>query len=122
ALLAARHRARNDGPGGDGVIYTSTQAHSSVIKGAMIAGLADSPEDRRRVRLIDVDHTYAMRPDLLSAAMREDIAAGRRPMYVCATVGTTSRAAVDPLERIGPICREHGAWLHVDAAHAGAAC
>jgi aromatic-L-amino-acid decarboxylase len=113
------------------VLYTSPQAHSSVVKAAMIAGLAAHPEDRRRVRLIDVDEHYAMRPEALAAAMASDDEAGLVPFYVCATVGTTSSTAIDPLDKIGPICRNHdaggphgagGVWLHVDAAMAGAAC
>jgi aromatic-L-amino-acid decarboxylase len=118
----------------DLVAYASTQAHSSVIKAAMIAGLARSPEDRAHLRLIDTDESYAMRPDLLGAAMREDLAAGRTPFFVCATVGTTSSTAVDPVDRIaGAIAAACGGgagrrpapqapWLHVDAAHAGCAC
>jgi aromatic-L-amino-acid decarboxylase len=38
-----------------------------------------------------------------------------------ATVGTTSSSAIDPLERIGPICRRYNVYLHVDAAYAGTA-
>ena len=40
---------------------------------------------------------------------------------MCATVGTTSSHALDPLVPIARACREHGAWLHVDAAMAGTA-
>jgi aromatic-L-amino-acid decarboxylase len=103
------------------VIYTSTQAHSSVIKAAMIAGLARSPEDRTHVRLIGTDGAYAMRTDLLARAMEEDVAVGRTPLFVVATIGTTSSTAVDPVASIGAVCRRHGAWMHVDAAFAGAA-
>ena len=48
-----------------------------------------------------------------------DKAAGRlASRFVCATVGTTSSDAPSTLCRaIGAICREHGVWLHVDAAH-----
>jgi len=124
ALLAARARALAADPGLDPerlALYTSTQAHSSVIKGAMIAGLASSPDDHRRVRLIDTDAAYAMDPAALERAINRDLGAGLRPFYVCATVGTTSSTAIDPVPAIGAITRRHRLWLHVDAAHAGAA-
>ncbi len=62
-----------------------------------------------------------MRPDCLAAALAADVAAGRRPCFVCATAGTTSSLGFDPLRPIGEICRRHGVWLHVDAALAGTA-
>jgi aromatic-L-amino-acid decarboxylase len=58
---------------------------------------------------------------VLRAAIRADLAAGDVPAIVVATIGTTSTTAVDPLPEIGAICAEHGIWLHVDAAYAGAA-
>jgi aromatic-L-amino-acid decarboxylase len=124
ALLAARKRAgaATGAAAGHPTLYASTQAHSSVIKAAMIAGLADGPDDRRCVRLIDTDESLAMRPDRLERAIEADLAARCRPFFVCATVGTTSTTAVDPLAAIGPIARRHGLWLHIDAAHAGSAC
>ena len=126
AMLAARRRVAADADKGPLVAYASTQAHSSVIKGAMIAGVARGPDDREGVRLIDTDSSYAMRPDLLERAIRDDLAAGKRPFYVCATVGTTSSTAVDPIVAIADVLDralgQRGAWLHVDAAHSGAAC
>ena len=62
-----------------------------------------------------------MRPDCLAEALAADVAAGRRPFFVCATAGTTSSLGFDPLRAIGEICRRHGVWLHVDAALAGTA-
>ena len=62
-----------------------------------------------------------MRVDALEAAIAADRAAGAVPAMVCATVGTTSSGAVDPLRAIGALCRREGIWLHVDAAHAGSA-
>jgi aromatic-L-amino-acid decarboxylase len=126
ALVAARHRlrSRESGARGDApreCVYASTQAHSSVVKAAMIAGLADGPDDRSRIRLIPTDHRHAMRPDLLERAMRADAAAGLAPLMVVATIGTTGSTAIDPVDRIASVCAPHGAWLHVDAAFAGSA-
>ncbi len=98
------------------VAYASTQTHSSIEKGLRIAGLK-----RENFRRIDTAGDFTMRPDCLAAAIEADVAAGRRPLFVCATCGTTSSLAFDPLRAIGDICRRHGIWLHVDAAMAGTA-
>ena len=74
-----------------------------------------------QLRTIDVDDAYALRPDALAAAMADDRAAGLRPFFVVANVGTTSSTALDPIGPIADACAEHQAWLHVDAAHAGSA-
>ena len=113
ALLAARERA---GPGAPLVAYASDQAHSSVEKAARIAGLG-----REGLRAVASDAQFAMRPDALAAALAADRAAGRRPFFLCASVGTTSSTAIDPVDALAPIAREHGLWLHVDAALAGSA-
>jgi aromatic-L-amino-acid decarboxylase len=121
ALLAARERSTgyvSNERGTDGrlVAYASTQTHSSVEKAALIAGLG-----RGNLRSIQIDERFALRPDLLARQIRQDRGAGLVPCFVCATVGTTSSNAVDPLPEIGAICREEGLWLHVDAAMAGTA-
>ncbi|MBI2538034.1 MAG: aspartate aminotransferase family protein [Gemmatimonadetes bacterium] len=121
ALLVARERktrftTNRVGVKGTLTAYTSSQAHSSIEKAAGIAGIG-----RENLRLIDVDHTYAMRPGALDRAIQTDLPAGRTPFFVSATVGTTSSTAIDPVRAIGEICRRHGLWLHVDAAHAGSA-
>src|SRR5216110_3660820 len=121
ALLAARERAtgfRTNDAGVDRVLtaYTSTQAHSSLEKAAGIAGIG-----RRNVRLVEVDASHAMRPEALARAIEEDRRAGHTPCFVCATVGTTSSTAIDPIPAIADVCRRYGVWLHVDAAHAGSA-
>src|SRR6185295_11248250 len=61
------------------------------------------------------------RPDALEQAIVQDQASGATPFFVCAAVGTTSSTAIDPVPAIAEICRRHGLWLHVDAAHAGSA-
>jgi aromatic-L-amino-acid decarboxylase len=119
ALLAARERASGYAVNESGVdrrliVYGSTQAHSSLEKAVAVAGIG-----RQNLRLIDTDEHYAMRPERLADAIAADAAAGSTPCMVCATVGTTSSTAIDPVGAIGAICREHGVWLHVDAALAG---
>ncbi len=125
ALLAARERATGYGETRGGlqaepaplIVYTSPQAHSSVPKAALLAGFG-----AENLRYVDVDPvTFAIRPDALAAAMAADVAAGRRPAAVVVTVGTTGTTAMDPLALLAPIAREHGAWVHVDAAMAGSA-
>jgi len=124
AIVAARERATGFAIDRDGVgawprklvAYSSSETHSSLVKDLRIAGLGASS-----LRAVAIDAHRAMDPDALDAAIREDLAAGRQPFFVCATVGTTSTHAVDPVNRIAEVCRRHGLWLHVDAAHAGSA-
>jgi aromatic-L-amino-acid/L-tryptophan decarboxylase len=121
ALLAARERATDFASnryGCDGklVAYTSSQAHSSLEKDAQIAGIG-----RDNLRLIEVDENFAMRPEALARQVAQDRHAGLVPFFVCATVGTTSSNAMDPVAEIAGICRENKLWLHVDAAMSGTA-
>ena len=74
-----------------------------------------------QLRLVPTDDGHRIDPAALAALMDEDRAAGRHPFLVTATIGTTSSHAIDPVAAIGEVTRRHGAWLHVDGAHAGAA-
>jgi len=124
ALICARERATRYSLAGKGlqdeerplVVYASAQAHSSVDKAALLGGFG-----RDNVRHIATDAASAMRADALAAAVREDLASGLRPCAVVATTGTTTSTALDPVDAIAEVAREHGLWLHVDAAMAGSA-
>ncbi|MGH6912763.1 MAG: pyridoxal phosphate-dependent decarboxylase family protein, partial [Geminicoccales bacterium] len=123
AVLVARERATDWRANDEGLascpplaFYASEEAHSSVEKALAIAGLG-----RQGLRPIGTDDEFAMVPDLLEAAIREDRAAGHVPAGVIATLGTTGAGAVDPLAPIAAICKRHGLYLHVDAAWAGSA-
>lgn len=96
------------------VAYVSDQAHSSMARAARVLGFR--PE---QVRVLPTDGRYRMRPDALLDAMDADLRAGRRPLFVGASAGSTNTGAIDPLPDLAEICREHGAWLHVDAAYGG---
>ena len=123
ALITARERTTGwggnaTGPSDQGAftVYCSVEAHSSVDKAVRIAGLGVEG-----LRKIPADETFAMRADALAEAISADRAAGRRPLCVVATLGTTGASGFDPLRPIGEICRREGLWLHVDAAWAGSA-
>ena len=120
ALLAALHRASKGATVRHGVrpdeytVYVSAETHSSMEKAARLAGLGSDA-----IRIVEVDGDLAMRPGALASRLERDVARGFVPVLVCATVGTTSTTAVDPLAQLGPICQQYGVWLHVDAAYAG---
>lgn len=102
ALAAARHAT------GRRVVVCSEHAHSSVAKAARLLDMD--------LRTVAADGAFRMRPDLL----RADLAAGDVAAVV-ATVGTTSTTSVDPVREVAGLAHGSGAWLHVDAAYAGAA-
>ncbi|MDA8317842.1 MAG: pyridoxal-dependent decarboxylase [Actinomycetota bacterium] len=116
ALVAARERALRGATLDRLTLYGTSEAHSSLPKGAKIAGFAH--DQLRRVPVLD---DFSMDPSALSRMVADDRAAGFVPCFVLATSGTTSSMAFDPLEQVGAICREEGMWLHVDAAMAGSA-
>jgi aromatic-L-amino-acid/L-tryptophan decarboxylase len=99
ALAAAREAT------GRKVVVCSSQGHSSVDKAARMLGM--------ELRKVPVDASFRMRVEELGDL--SDVAA------VVATVGTTACTAVDPVPAVADACAAAGAWLHVDAAYAGAA-
>ncbi|MCE5307064.1 MAG: aspartate aminotransferase family protein [Acidobacteriales bacterium] len=120
AMAAARQLAdpecRQRGTRSGLTAYISTQTHSSIEKAAIALGIG-----QENVRKLEVDDEYRMRPDLLASAIEQDLAAGRKPFFVTATVGTTSTTSIDPVPEIADIAEQHGLWLHVDSAYGGAA-
>ncbi len=124
ALICARERATDHSAARGGlqaadkplVVYVSNQAHSSVDKAALLAGFG-----RANVHVVPVNEHFSMRSDALAELIRADIAAGCSPCAVVATIGSTTTTACDPLAEIAEVAREHGLWMHVDAALAGSA-
>lgn len=97
-------------------IYCSDETHSSVDKAAVALGLG-----RAAVKRIVVGPDRALSLSKLRGEILLDLASGVKPMAVVATAGTTSTSAFDPISGIADLCAEFGLWLHVDAAHGGAA-
>ena len=116
AILAARHRAGGIDALPKLVAYTSEQAHSSITKGLRVAGI---PADR--LRFVATTPNFAMRADHLAYEIVNDQKNGLIPFFVAATVGTTSTTAIDLVTEVGWVANNFNAWLHVDAAFAGAA-
>lgn len=98
----------------DGVLYASDQVHHSVTKAAVLAGFPPG-----NVRTVPTDGRFRMRLDALEERIREDRAAGLEPFLAVGSAGTVNTGAVDDLEGLADLCREHGLWLHVDGAYGG---
>ncbi|XP_014223161.1 aromatic-L-amino-acid decarboxylase-like [Trichogramma pretiosum] len=117
SMIAARQRccSQNRAPADRDklLVYTSNQANLSVEKAARLADMG--------VRLLPSDERCSLRGSTLLEHLERDAKRGYVACIFVATLGTTSTCAFDRLDEIGPICRERGIWLHVDAAYAGAA-
>nr|POF14829.1 tyrosine/dopa decarboxylase 3 [Quercus suber] len=101
------------------VVYGSDQTHSELQKAAQIAGI--QTKNFRAIKTTK-SNSFGICPNSLKDAVHADVEAGLVPFFLCATVGTTSTNAIDP---IGPLCevaKDFNIWVHVDAAYAGSAC
>ncbi|KAI3841862.1 hypothetical protein MKW92_038059 [Papaver armeniacum] len=101
------------------VVYASDQTHCALQKAAQIAGI--NPKNFRAIATSKATN-FGLSPNSLQSTILADIESGLVPLFLCATVGTTSSTAVDP---IGPLCavaKMYGIWVHIDAAYAGSAC
>jgi len=121
ALQLARHRHQPDlktaGASAEPLdVFVSSSGHYGAGKAAALLGLGTDA-----VVEVDVDADGAMRPDSLRDALAGSTAAGRNPLAVIATSGTTITCAFDPLDAIADLCGEHGAWLHVDGCYGASA-
>ncbi len=124
ALICARERATGYALTRGGLqgepkplaIYASAQSHSSVDKAALLAGFG-----RDNIRLVPCDDAHAMRPDAFAALVQADLAAGIVPCAIVVTTGTTATTAIDPVAGLAAVAKQHGIWLHLDAAMAGSA-
>jgi len=124
ALISARERATDYALARGGLqaeqrrltVYVTEGSHSSVEKGALLAGFG-----RENLRRVPCDAAHAMRAEALAAAVTADHAAGLHPCAVVATTGSTTTTAIDPVAAVARVTQAHGLWLHLDAAMAGSA-
>ena len=97
-----------------GTMYASNQTHHSVMKAAMLAGIAE-----RNLRLLEVDDNFRAIPDRFEAAIKDDLNRGLRPFLLVGNAGTTNTGAVDPLHDLADISQRYSLWYHLDAAYGG---
>ncbi|MEC3862502.1 pyridoxal-dependent decarboxylase [Mesobacterium sp. TK19101] len=98
-------------------VYASDQVHTSIDRAIWVSGIgADN-----LVRIPTGGALRGMDPVALDAAIRADKAAGRTPAGVIACIGGTSVGACDDLSEVIAVAHNHGLYVHVDAAWAGAA-
>ena len=106
-FLAAR-RAKT------GLVYASEETHTWIQKAADLSGIGVSS-----IRWIPADGGQRMGIAALRRQLDADTAAGEVPSVIIGTAGTVSTGVVDPLPEIAAICKEYGAWFHVDGAYGG---
>ncbi|XP_052477678.1 tyrosine decarboxylase [Gossypium raimondii] len=101
------------------VFYGSDQTHCALLKAAKVAGL-----ECKNFRAIKTMRSTAFQlsAESLRTTIRLDVEVGLIPAFLCATIGTTSTTAVDPIRSLSEVTKEYGMWIHVDAAYAGSAC
>ncbi len=105
AICLARHRHPERR-----LLLASAEAHYSVAKIARLLGLT--------AESVPVDQGFRLDAAALARRLKT---LPEPPLAVIATAGTTSTGSVDPLPEIALLCQRSGTWLHVDAAHGGAA-
>lgn len=123
ALLAARQASAGFDAWSGGAhagpplaVLVSSTAHYSIARAVRALGWGDAGAAE-----VAVDEACRMRAEDLPRAHAAAIAAGRRPIAVVASAGSTATGAYDPLPAIADFCAAHQLWLHVDGAHGASA-
>jgi len=97
-------------------LLAHADAHYSVARSAGILGLGS-----RSIVRVGLDERGRMDPAQLDDELANLRVHGQPVVAVVACACATPTGAFDPLEDIAEVCRRHAVWLHVDAAHGGAA-
>lgn len=123
ALLTARNVAMGDAwelgvttKGERPVILAQADSHYSVSRAAGIIGIGSG-----QVLKVGLDEQRRMDPQKLDELLAVLRSRSVPVVAVSACACATPIGAFDPLDQIAEVCKRHEVWLHVDAAHGGAA-
>lgn len=94
------------------VVYASTEVHTWIQKAVDICGLGLDA-----LRSIPVNAERAMRTDALRAQIEQDRREGLHPAVIVGTAGSVGTGAIDPLQELAAVARDHDLWFHVDGAY-----
>ncbi|MEX0619475.1 MAG: aminotransferase class V-fold PLP-dependent enzyme [Pseudohongiellaceae bacterium] len=104
-------------PARDGIsspcrVFASAAAHRTIHRAAAVLGMG-----RASVVPIAVDASGRMRPDDLLRRLAGQADSEAVNIAIVANAGSTDTGAIDPLEEIGLIAKQHDIWFHVDGAY-----
>ena len=113
ALIAARdHAGLSSDP--NAVFLISEEAHTSFLKCVKIMGL-----DETNLIKVRTDNEGCMDLICLKNKISECSKKNKKIFSIVATLGTTIRGAIDPIEGISEICKNNNIWLHIDGSIGG---
>ena len=113
ALIAARdHAGLSSDP--NAVFLISDEAHSSFIKCAKIMGLHEN-----NLIKVRTNNEGSMDLQCLKKTITECSKKNKKIFSIVATLGTTIRGALDPIEGIWELCKKNKIWLHIDGSIGG---
>ena len=113
ALVAARNYAGLESDQ-NAVFITSEDAHSSFIKCRRIMGLC-----KNNLIKVKTDINGCMDIIDLKNTIDKCYLEGKKIFSIVATLGTTMRGAIDPINDISKICKERDIWFHIDGSIGG---
>ena len=113
ALIAARNNA-GLGSNPNSVLLISEDAHSSFIKCIRIMGL-----NATNLVRIKTDNQGRMDINDLRNSLDKCSIENKKICAIVATLGTTVRGAIDPINEISAICKQRNIWLHIDGSIGG---
>lgn len=98
--------------------YATAETHAWLEKSLDIMGFGEDAIHR-----VATDENLRMDVKALQKSIDDDLEKGFLPLAVIASAGTVSTGAIDPIEKISAVCKQHDIWFHIDGAYgAVAAC